>query len=67
MDSEIAKWVGEGWVAKLVEGLLATATFWVRIQTSFKIRNRRHKRRIGQQTVVRPKNIQKSLDISNFT
>ncbi len=37
--------------AKFVARLLATAGLWVRIQTSLKIQNRRHKQRSGQHTL----------------
>jgi hypothetical protein len=46
-------------VAKSVARQLATAALWVRIQTSLKIINGRHKRRSGRQTLARQKNIPK--------
>jgi hypothetical protein len=45
----------------MVVHLLVPAALWVRIQTSLKKQNRRHKQRSGQHTLARQKNIQKKL------
>ncbi len=54
----------EGWVAEPVARQLATAALWVRIQTSLKIINGRHKRWSGRHTLALQKNIQKKDDIT---
>ncbi len=49
-------WLPGRWVAKLIAGPLARAALWVRIQTSRKNTNGRHKQRSGQHTLSRQKN-----------
>ncbi len=46
---------------QLVARLLAAAALWVRIQTSLKIQNGRHKQRSGQHTIVRQKKYKENI------
>ncbi len=55
------------WLAKLVARLLATATLWVRIQTSLKkYKNGRQKPRSGQHILANRKHIKKTDKHNHF-
>jgi hypothetical protein len=63
MGGLIGRWVANigSLVAKLVVRLLAAASLWVRIQTSLKTKNGRHKQRSSQPTLARQKIYKKYL------
>jgi hypothetical protein len=63
MNGDLPREIGR-WVAKLVARLLATAALWVRIQTSLKIQNGRHKHRSGEHT---PAQARQKKQIKNET